>query len=61
MNPAAIDWAAVAEARRRGKLGSMRPGDQELCEAAIESDPERYREMSRRVVNEVIDEMRILG
>jgi hypothetical protein len=34
-----IDWYKVREARRRGKMGIMQPGDQELCEAAIKADP----------------------
>jgi hypothetical protein len=52
-----IDWYKVREARRRGKMGIMQPGDQELCEAAIKADPERYAKMSREVVQEVTEEM----
>lgn len=56
-----IDWDKVREARRRGKLGRMRPGDQELVEAAMRDDPERYRGMSAEVIAEVTEEMRSFG
>jgi hypothetical protein len=52
-----IDWFKVREARRRGKKGVMQPGDQELVEAAMKADPERYAKMSREVVQEVTEEM----
>ena len=52
-----IDWHRVREARRRGKKGVMQPGDQELCEAAMKADPERYAKLSREVVQEVTEEM----
>ena len=56
-----IDWTEVEAARRRGKLGRMRPEDQELCDRAYKADSERYSKMSRRVVEEVTDEIRGRG
>lgn len=53
-----IDWTKVREARRRGKLGRPRPGDEELVRAAFAADPDRYRELSREVVDEVVEELR---
>ena len=55
-----INWDMVREARRRGKKGVMRPGDQELCEAAMKADLERYRKLSAEVVQEVTEEMQLL-
>ena len=52
-----IDWDAVAAAQRRGKYGTMRPGDQELCEVAWEADRERYREQALRIRDEVTREV----
>lgn len=53
-----INWTEVRAARRRGKLGTMRPGDQELVAAAMKANPARYRELSAEVVAEVIAEIR---
>lgn len=54
-----IDWYRVKEAQRRGKRGTMQPGDQELCEEAFKADPERYRKQGKEVRIEVTEEMRI--
>lgn len=56
-----VNWTKVEDARRRGKLGQMRHGDQELCDAAYAEDPKRYSEMARRVSKEVDDEIRTRG
>jgi len=53
-----IDWGKVRGARRRGKLGRMLPGDEELVRAAFAADPERYRALSEEVVAEVVAEVR---
>ncbi len=54
-----VNWMAVEGARRRGKYGRMHPGDQELCQRAFNEDPKRYAQMSSRVVDEVIREVRL--
>lgn len=53
-----IDWEKVRAARRRGKLGRMQPGDEELVRAAFAADPDRYRALSEEVVDEVVAELR---
>ena len=52
-----IDWSKVREARRRGKMGIMQPGDQELCVVAMKADKDRDRKLSAEVVQEVAEEM----
>ena len=52
-----IDWARVKEAQRRGKRGTMQPGDQELCEEAFKADPGRYGLQGEEVRKEVVEEM----
>lgn len=49
-----IDWPRVEMAMRRGKLGCMRPGDQELCDAAIQLAREEYSRRKRRIDAETI-------
>jgi hypothetical protein len=61
MNKPTIDWEKVAQARRRGKMGSMQTGDMELCIRAWKDDPERYKALSDEIVEQVIKEMRMLG
>jgi hypothetical protein len=56
-----IDWERVELARLRGKLGTMRPGDQELCENAFRADPKRYDEISKRVLAKIDKDMKERG
>jgi hypothetical protein len=54
-----IDWNKVADARRRGKKGTMRPGDQELCSKAFAADPERYKTLSHQIIDEITKEQQL--
>jgi hypothetical protein len=46
-----IDWNKVADARRRGKKGTMRPGDA--------ADPERYKTLSHQIIDEITKEQQL--
>jgi hypothetical protein len=56
-----INWIKVEAAMRRGKLGRMQPGEEELCYAAFDADRSKYKELKRRVDVQVVDEVKKRG
>lgn len=56
-----INWIKVEQVMVRGKLGLLRHGDEELIERAFKVDRKKYGELSRRVNQEVADEVKKKG
>jgi len=56
-----IDWLKVEQMMRRGKLGRLIPGDEELISHAYKADREKYGELKRRVDGRVTDEIKKRG
>lgn len=53
-----INWEEVAAAQRRGKFGTMRFEDHELCKHAWGADPERYGEQGDHINEQITQEVR---
>lgn len=49
-----IDWDRVEAAMRRGKMGRMQLGDQDIVDEALKADFEEYRRRKRLVDADVI-------
>lgn len=52
-----INWEEVYQAMKRCKYDRRRPGDIQLCEAALKADPERYNHEHKRMLDAIMSEM----
>lgn len=53
-----VDWTKVFEAMKRGRRGTPREGDHELCVAAHAEDDIRYATLKEQANREVDAEVR---